>query len=340
MISSEIEWNKLPFAYVPTDYNLRCRYVNGKWGELEVSSSEHIHMHMSATALHYSQEVFEGMKAFRGSDGKLRLFRWRDNLARLNLSCDGLLMPTVPESLFEKALREVIRLNTRFVPPYGTGASLYVRPLMIGTGARIGVDSSDEFLLVIFVMPVGPYFPTGFKTVDVQMVRDYDRAAPLGTGRLKTGGNYAASLKPAKRAHDEGFKTVIYLDAREKKYIDECGPANFFAIKENKYITPDSTSILQSITNMSLCTLAEDMGLTVERRRVPVEELSEFNEVGACGTAAVITPIRSIQDRETGASYKYDEQPGPWCKKLYERLQAIQYGNQPDKFGWTTEIEG
>lgn len=340
MTTSEFEWDKLPFAYVPTDYNVRCVYRNGEWGELEISSSEHINLHMSATALHYSQEVFEGMKAFRGSDGKLRLFRWRDNLARLNFSCDGLLMPTVPDALFEKALRTVIGLNTRFVPPYGTGASLYVRPLMIGTSARIGVDSASEFMLVIFVMPVGPYFPTGFKTVDVQMVRDYDRAAPLGTGRLKTGGNYAASLKPAKRAHDEGFRTVVYLDAREQKYIDECGPANFFGIKGSSYVTPDSTSILQSITNMSLCTLAEDMGLTVERRKVPVEELSEFDEAGACGTAAVITPIRSIQDRATGKVYRYDDQPGPWCQKLYERLRAIQHGSLPDKFGWNTELDG
>jgi branched-chain amino acid aminotransferase len=338
MRAPELEWNKLPFAYVPTDYNVRCQYRNGEWGEIEVSSSEYIPLHISATTLHYGQEVFEGLKAFRGSDGKLRVFRWRDNLERLNLSCDGLLMPSVPESLFEKAMKEAIRLNSRFIPPYGTGASLYIRPLVIGTGAKIGVSSSDEFMLLIFVMPVGPYFPTGFKTVDVQMVRDSDRAAPLGTGRLKTGGNYAASLKAAKRAYEEGFKTVLYLDAREKKYIDECGPANFFAIKGNTYVTPDSTSILRSITNMSLCALAEDMGMKVERRKIPVEELSEFDEAGACGTAAVITPIRSIQDRETGIVYTYGDKPGPCCVKLYNRLQAIQHGNESDKFGWNTEF--
>lgn len=335
----DLEWSKLPFGFIQTDYNIRCNYRNGAWGEIEVSSSEIIPMHIAATSLHYGQEVFEGLKAFRGKDNKIRLFRWRDNWERLNLSAQGLLMPSIPEEVFKKALFEAVRLNKDFVPPFGTGASLYIRPLMIGTGAKIGVGPADEYLFIIFVTPVGPYFPDGFKGVDVQIVRDYDRAAPLGTGRFKTGGNYSASLVSGKRAYSEGFKMALYLDAVEKKYIDECGPANFFGIRDGIYVTPESTSILRSITNLSLCALAEDMGLKVERRKVPVEELSQFKEVGACGTAAVITPIKRIVDRDTKHEYKYSNEPGEWSTKLYKRLQGIQMGEQEDKFYWTTIVD-
>ncbi|MDD4214580.1 MAG: aminotransferase class IV, partial [Bacteroidales bacterium] len=194
---------------------------------------------------------------------------------------------------------------------------------------------------MIFVTPVGPYFKEGFKPVTAQIIRDYDRAAPLGTGTIKVGGNYAASLIAGQRAHDEGYSTALFLDAKEKKYIDEAGPANFFVIKGNKYITPKSASILPSITNMSLRTLAEDMGLVVEQRPVAVEELSDFDEVGACGTAAVISPLKKIQDRDTGKVYEYckDGNAGPVSTKLYNRLRAIQYGEEPDKFGWNLVIE-
>lgn len=332
------DWGKLPFAYYPTNYNVRCYYRDGKWGLVETSSSEQIVMHMSATALHYGQEAFEGLKAFRGKDGKIRIFRWENNWERMNFSARGILMPEIPKEIFEESLMKVIELNKEFIPPYGTGASLYIRPLLIGSGAKLGVAAADEFLFMIFVSPVGPYFPTGFKCVDVQMVRDVDRAATLGTGRYKIGGNYAASLASGKRAYDEGYKMVLYLDAKEKKYIDECGPANFFGIKNNTYITPDSVSILQSITNMSICKLAEDLGMKVERRKVPFEELAEFTETGACGTAAVITPIKKIEERETGKVYQYAEEPGEWSVKLYKKLQAIQLGDEEDKYGWVTVL--
>ncbi|MDR1896983.1 MAG: branched-chain amino acid aminotransferase [Prevotellaceae bacterium] len=329
-------WSKLPFAYYPTNYNVRCYYRDGKWGELEISSSEQIVIHMSASSLHYGQESFEGLKAFCGQDGKIRIFRWQNNWERMNFSARGILMPEVPKEIFEQAVKDVVRLNREFIPPYGTGASLYIRPLLIGTGARLGVAPADEFLFMIFVAPVGPYFPTGFKAVDVKLVRDTDRAATLGTGQYKVGGNYAASLASGQKAHEEGFKMVLYLDAKEKKYIDECGPANFFGIKGNSYVTPNSSSILQSITNLSLCTLAEELRLKVERRKVPVEELSDFTEAGACGTAAVITPIRSISDKEKGKIYTYGNEPGEWSVKLYKKLQAIQLGDEKDKYGWVT----
>ena len=336
-----IDWANLKFGYMPTDYNVRCYYRNGKWGEIEVSSSEIINIHMAATALHYGQEAFEGMKAFRCPDGKIRAFRIKDNAERLQSTCRGILMPELPTELFEAMVKKVVKLNERFVPPYESGASLYIRPLLIGTGAQVGVHPANEYLFVIFVSPVGPYFKGGFATNDYVIIREYDRAAPLGTGRYKVGGNYAASLAANKMAHDAGYASEFYLDAKEKKYIDECGAANFFGIKDGKYITPKSSSILPSITNRSLQQLAKDLGMEVEVRPIPEEELSPFEEAGACGTAAVISPIRKIDDLENHKSYviSKDGKPGPWSEKLYTHLRAIQYGTEPDVHGWTTVIE-
>lgn len=336
-----IDWANLKFGYMPTDYNVRCYYRNGKWGEIEVSSSEIINIHMAATALHYGQEAFEGMKAFRCPDGKIRAFRIKDNAERLQSTCRGILMPELPTELFEAMIKKVVKLNERFVPPYESGASLYIRPLLIGTGAQVGVHPANEYLFVIFVSPVGPYFKGGFATNDYVIIREYDRAAPLGTGRYKVGGNYAASLAANKMAHDAGYASEFYLDAKEKKYIDECGAANFFGIKDGKYITPKSSSILPSITNRSLQQLAKDLGMEVEVRPIPEEELSTFEEAGACGTAAVISPIRKIDDLENHKSYviSKDGKPGPWSEKLYTHLRAIQYGTEPDVHGWTTVIE-
>lgn len=336
-----IDWANLKFGYMPTDYNVRCYYRNDKWGEIEVSSSEIINIHMAATALHYGQEAFEGMKAFRCPDGKIRAFRIKDNAERLQSTCRGILMPELPTELFEAMVKKVVKLNERFVPPYESGASLYIRPLLIGTGAQVGVHPANEYLFVIFVSPVGPYFKGGFATNDYVIIREYDRAAPLGTGRYKVGGNYAASLAANKMAHDAGYASEFYLDAKEKKYIDECGAANFFGIKDGKYITPKSSSILPSITNRSLQQLAKDLGMEVEVRPIPEEELSTFEEAGACGTAAVISPIRKIDDLENHKSYviSKDGKPGPWSEKLYTHLRAIQYGTEPDVHGWTTVIE-
>ena len=336
-----IDWANLKFGYMPTDYNVRCYYRNGKWGEIEVSSSEIINIHMAATALHYGQEAFEGMKAFRCPDGKIRAFRIKDNAERLQSTCRGILMPELPTELFEAMVKKVVKLNERFVPPYESGASLYIRPLLVGTGAQVGVHPANEYLFVIFVSPVGPYFKGGFATNDYVIIREYDRAAPLGTGRYKVGGNYAASLAANKMAHDAGYASEFYLDAKEKKYIDECGAANFFGIKDGKYITPKSSSILPSITNRSLQQLAKDLGMEVEVRPIPEEELSTFEEAGACGTAAVISPIRKIDDLENHKSYviSKDGKPGPWSEKLYTHLRAIQYGTEPDVHGWTTVIE-
>jgi len=334
-----IDWKSIGFGYRKTNFNIRCWFKNGQWGPLEVSDSEYINLHMAATCLHYGQEAFEGLKAFMGEDGKVRVFRMEDNARRMQSSSEGILMEKVPVDLFCEAVKLAVKENIEFVPPHGSGASLYIRPLLIGTAPEIGVKPSPEYLFMIFVMPVGPYFPEGFKPTELVIYRHFDRAAPLGTGKYKVGGNYAASLVAGKKAKSGHYSAVLYLDAREKKYIDECGPANFFAIKDNTYITPQSESILPSITNMSLMQLAEDMGLKVERRKVPVEELETFEEVGACGTAAVISPIKRIYDEDMDKEYLYGFDPGPWSTKLYHKLQDIQYGDEPDTHGWITVIE-
>jgi branched-chain amino acid aminotransferase len=335
----EIDWKNLPFGYMKTDYNVRCYYRDGKWGELEVSSSEHIMLHMAATSLHYGQEAFEGLKAFRGKDGQIRLFRCVDNARRMRTSAAYIQMAAPPVDLFIEAVEKAILYNERFVPPYESGASLYIRPLLIGSGAEVGVKPSKEYLFLVFVTPVGPYFKTGFKPMDVMIIRDSDRAAPLGTGHIKVGGNYAASLPATVQVQQLGYATSLYLDAKEKMYIDECGPANFFGIKEDSYVTPQSRSILPSITNSSLMTLALDMGMTLECRQITVEELETFDEVGECGTAAVITPIGKIFDPQTNRIYTYGDDAGPVSTKLYERLRAIQYGDVPDPHRWISIVE-
>ena len=335
--NENIDWSHLPFGYIKTDYNVRCTFKDGKWGEIEVSDSEYINLHIAATSLHYGQEIFEGMKAFRGRDGKIRIFRPDENAQRIQRSARGVMMEPIPTDKFLEMVEKAVRLNERFVPPYESGSSLYIRPVEVGITPRVGVRPADEYTLIIFVTPVGPYFKDGFKPTKVAVFREYDRAAPCGTGRWKVGGNYAGGLAATERAHAAGFSAVLFLDPKEKKYIDECGAANFFGIKDNTYVTPKSTSILPSITNKSLMQLAMDLGLKVERRQIPEEELATFEEAGACGTAAVISPIERIDDLENKKSYviSKDGQPGPISTKLYHMLRDIQYGVLPDTHGWT-----
>jgi len=340
-MTNNIDWKNLTFSYTDTDYNVRCYYRDGKWGNLEVSSSDKIGIHIAATCLHYGQEAFEGLKAFRGKDDKIRIFRIDENAKRLIRSAEGILMEPVPEEIFINAVKKAVELNKHFVPPYESGASLYIRPLLIGTGPKVGVAPADEYLFLVFVTPVGPYFKEGFKLTNMAVMHNFDRAAPNGTGHIKVGGNYAASLKAGKIAKEKGYSSVLYLDSKEKKYLDECGPANFFGIIKGVYVTPESKSILPSITNMSLYQLAQDMGIKTERRPILLEELANFEEAGACGTAAVISPIGRIDDLDTGISYKVTKgnEPGPITQKLYATLRAIQYGDLPDKHGWVEFVE-
>ena len=336
----DLDWKNLSFGYLKTDYNIRSYFRNGAWTTPEMTSDETVNLHMAATGLHYGQEAFEGLKAFRGVDGQVRIFRADENGKRLASSAEYLRMAVPPLELFIDMVKQVVKANERFIPPYGTGASLYIRPVLFGSGPQVGVKPADEYLLIIFVTPVGPYYKEGFNPIRVIIDRDHDRAAPLGTGHIKAGGNYGASLISSEEAHDKGYPSVLYLDAKEKKHIDECGAANFFGIRDGRYITPKSHSVLPSITNMSLMTLAADLGLKVESRPVEAEELSTFSEARACGTAAVISPIGSIYDPETNHTYTYNNgEPGEWSKKLYHKLRAIQYGEEPDTHGWNLVLE-
>ena len=334
-----IDWKNLGFDYVKTNVNARFYYKNGAWSEMEITDDEYIKMHMSTTCLHYGLECFEGLKAFRGVDGKVRLFRADENAKRMQASARKLCLPVPSVEMFVDACREVVSRNIDFVPPYESGASLYLRPVLIGSKVGLGVKASPEAMFIVFCSPVGPYFKGGMKPIKVVVDRMQDRAAPRGTGDIKAGGNYASSILSGEKAHDMGYSNVMYLDATEHKYIEECGAANFFGIKNGTYVTPKSPSILPSITNKSLRTLAEDMGLKVEERPVAVDELSEFEEAGACGTAAVISPIESVYDLDTDVKVSYGSEVGKVSLALYNSLQDIQYGRAEDKFGWTIVVE-
>jgi branched-chain amino acid aminotransferase len=333
----DIDWDKLRFQYSKVRSNIRYQFKDGKWDNGTLSEDFQINLHIAASCLHYGQECFEGLKACMCKDGKVRIFRPEQNAQRMAATSLFLLGPELPEDLFINACLRVVRDNIDYVPPYGTGGSLYIRPLLIGTSPRIGIAPSDTYELIIMVMPVGPYYKEGITPVDALVMDKFDRAAPHGTGSVKVGGNYAAGLMPAKFAKDRGYPINLFLDSQSHKYIDEFGTSNFIGITEdNVYITPESPSILPSITNKSLLQLAEDAGMKVERRKIPIEELAELKEVGACGTAVVITPISNIAYRDK--IYSYGETCGPVLQKLYDALTGIQYGELEDTHKWMLDV--
>jgi branched-chain amino acid aminotransferase len=336
---ADLDWPNLTFSYMKTDYNVRCVWRDGQWGEPELCDSFDLDLSVAATCLHYGQEAFEGLKVFENRQGRPQVFRIEENAKRMVRSAEKILMAPVPEELFIDCIFRCVRANLRYLPPCGSGASMYVRPLLIGTGPQIGVRPAEEFTFIVLVMPVGPYFKSGFKPVNLVVETEVDRAAPLGVGDVKVGGNYAAGMRASKKAREAGFTEVLYLDAVEKKFIDESGPANFFGITaDNRYVTPDSSSILRSITNMSLRQIAADLGMKVECRPVPVEEIFDFVEAGCCGTAAVITPVGKIAHGDREVVYSPDGEPGARCLELYQRLQGIQDGTLEDPHGWVREI--
>ena len=339
-MSKNFNWHEMGFNYCPTGgENARLYYRNGAWSEPEFTDNEYIPLHISAACLHYGLEAFEGLKAYRGVDGRVRLFRAADNAARFQESARKLCLPQVPAQLFVDVCTEVVRRNEEFVPPCESGATLYLRPLLIATKPCLGVRAVDEAAFIVFASPVGPYFQGGtIKPVKVIIDRGQDRAAPRGTGDVKVGGNYASSILSGEHAHDAGFASVLYTDSVEHRYVEECGAANFFAIKGNSYITPDSPSILPSITNRSLQRIAADMGMTIEVRRVDVAELGSFDEAGACGTGAAVSPIGEIHDADSGSVISYGNHVGEHSLRLYNALQDIQYGRTEDRYGWTSII--
>ncbi|MBD3160805.1 MAG: branched-chain amino acid aminotransferase [Candidatus Eisenbacteria bacterium] len=337
---ADLDYAGLAFSYRKTDANLRYTWRDGKWDEGVETTSDSISLSIAATCLHYGQAVFEGLKVYEAKDGRILCFRIEENAKRLQHSAAKLMMQAPPVETFREAVHRIVRANARFLPPYGSGASLYIRPLLIGTGPRIGVKPADEYVFLVLATPVGPYFKQGFSPTKAIVEEEFDRAAPHGVGDAKAGGNYAAGMRATVRAREAGYGEALYLDSVEHRYIDELGAANFFGITQQKaYVTPKSPSILRSITNLSLRAIAADLGYTVEERPVPVDELEQFVEAGACGTAAVITPLESITVRGKEIVYLKDGKPGPHCTKLYETLTGIQYGDLPDRHGWTEGID-
>lgn len=344
-MSATKDWTNLSFSYSKTNTVLTCLYKDGKWGPIQSQSADTLNLTVFSPSLHYGMSCFEGLKAFRGADDKVRIFRVDENAKRMQSSAGFLGIPCPDEELFKKMCVQAVKENLDYLPPYELRASLYIRPILITTIPSINlVPQQDGILFMVITLPVGSYAGKVLDPIKTVIARDYDRAAPNGSGSFKVGGNYACAMYATGVGVKQGYKDVLFLNP-ETKNIDEFSSANFFGIKGNKYITPDAKTVLPSITNKSLRQVAEDLGMEVERRNIPVEELSTFEEVGQCGTAVVITPVKLIEDKtalaaETvTASYAYNDECGPKSRKLYETLTGIQYGEIEDKHGWCTIVE-
>ena len=339
-MSDLLDWKNLGFSYIKTDYRFIAHWKDGKWDNGELTTDSTLHIHEGSTALHYGQQCFEGLKAYRCKDGSINLFRPDQNAKRMQNTCDRLLMPQVPTELFIRACKEVVKANEKWLAPYGSGATLYLRPFVIGVGENIGVRPAPEYLFSVFCCPVGAYFKGGMKPSNF-LVTDYDRAAPHGTGGVKVGGNYAASLLPHELAAERKFADAIYLDPKTHTKIEEVGAANFFGItRDNKFITPLSPSILPSITKYSLLYLAKErLGMETIEGDVYINELDQFAEAGACGTAAVISPIGGIQYGDDFHVFYSETDVGPITKRLYEELTGIQFGDVEAPEGWIVKVD-
>ncbi|MCW0947426.1 branched-chain amino acid aminotransferase [Streptococcus anginosus] len=340
VMSVNLDWENLGFSYMKLPYRYLAYYKNGQWEKGELTEDATLHMSESSPCLHYGQQAFEGMKAYRTKDGSVQLFRPDQNAKRLQRTSDRLLMPQVPTDMFVDAVKQVVRANEEYVPPYGTGGTLYIRPLLLGVGDIIGVKPADEYIFTVFAMPVGNYFKGGLIPTNFIVSEKYDRAAPYGTGAAKVGGNYAASLLPGQMAHERKFSDVIYLDPATHTKIEEVGSANFFGItKDNEFVTPYSPSILPSITKYSLLYLAEHrLGLKAIEGDVPIDDLDRFAEAGACGTAAVISPIGGIQHGDDFHVFYSETEVGPVTRKLYNELTGIQFGDVEAPEGWIVKV--
>ncbi len=341
MDKKDIDWSNLGFGYVKTDKRFVANYKNGAWDEGQLTDDANVVISECAGVLQYAQTCFEGMKAYTTENGKIVVFRPDLNAQRMEDSCKRLEMPVFPKDRFVEAVAQTVKANAAFVPPYGTGATLYIRPYMFGSSAVIGVKPAEEYQFRVFTTPVGPYFKGGVKPLTIR-VCDYDRAAPHGTGHIKAGLNYAMSLYAITDAHNQGFDENMYLDAATRTYVEETGGANFlFVTKDGKVVTPKSDTILPSITRRSLLTVAKDyLGLEVEERRVHKDELKDFAECGLCGTAAVISPVGKVVDHGTEISFPSGmTEMGPVTKKLYDTLTGIQMGRLEAPKGWIYTVE-
>jgi len=335
----QIDWKNLGFKYMQTDSYVRIDYTNGTWGSIQVCKDPMMQIHVAATCLHYGQACFEGLKAFSQEDGSVVVFRPDENARRMNDTANRLMMIAPPVELFNEAVKAVVLENKEWIPPFGTGASLYLRPLLIGSSPHVGIHPSEDYVFILLCMPVGPYYKDGFFPVRALVQESYDRAAPHGVGNVKAAGNYAAGMMGDFSGKSSGYPISLYLDSSSHKYIDEFGTSNFFGItKDNRYVTPASSSILPSITNKSLQVIAADMGMTVECRPILFDEIGIFSEIGACGTAAVITPVYSVSRGEKTYTFGSEGQAGVVLTKLYKAIQGIQYGEIEDRHNWLLKI--
>ena len=336
----KIDWANLPFDYMKTDKRFVAEFKNGKWNGGKLTSDNTLSLSECAGVLQYAQTCFEGLKAYTAEDGRIVTFRPNLNAERMERSCERLEMPVFPKEQFIEAVLAVVKANKSYVPPYGSGATLYIRPYMFGANAVIGVKPADEYQFRIFVTPVGPYFKGGVKSIAVR-ISDSDRAAPHGTGDIKAGINYAMSLHNIVDAHKNGFAENIYLDPATHTFIEETGGANvLFITHDGKIVTPKSDTILPSITRRSLVYIAENiLHIPVEERKIDKSELASFVECGLCGTAAVISPVCSIYDHGRDIRFSACENGmGPVLKKLYDTLTGIQMGHIPAPKGWIYEV--
>lgn len=337
---STLDWKNLGFEYMDLPYRFLAHFKDGKWDDGQLTEDSTLHISEGATALHYGQADFEGLKAYRTKDNEIQLFRPDQNAKRMQNSCKRLLMPEFPVDKFIDAVKQVVKANEAYVPPYGTGGTLYLRPLMIGVGGTIGVHPAPEYLFTVFAMPVGAYYKGGVKPTNFT-TSYYDRAAPHGTGQSKVGGNYGSSLLPGDEAHKAGYSDVVYLDPATHTKIEEAGSANFFGItKDDKFVTPKSDSILPSVTKRSLLYLAKNrLGLETEEGEVFIDDLDRFKEAGAMGTAAVIAPIGGIEYKGDLHVFYSETEVGPTTQKLYNELTGIQFGDVEAPEGWIVKVD-
>lgn len=342
----EINWEKLGFDAYRTRTVVVSRYKDGKWSPIEKTETFSFTMDPFAQVLHYATSCFEGMKAFTQKDGRTIIFRPDENAARLQRTAVYLGIPAPGIEMFIEMCKECVRNNMEFMPPYGHNASMYIRPLLMGSHPQMALAPYPEAIFAVMCAPVGPYYGEKMRSFPAVIPGNYDRCAPKGSGSYKIGANYAATFKPYKIAHEQGYGELLYLNSQTREFIDEFGSSNFFAIKGNKYITPLSDSVLPSITNKSLQQVARDLGMEVEKRRIPVGELAEFDEAAGCGTAVVISPMSHIdikpvlEEDAVSTTYRFfdDGEVGPVCQRLYKHLTGIQFGEIADEHGWCQEV--
>jgi len=338
--SADLDWSKLTFDVTDTVGRAQVAYKDGKWGDVAFENGHEIKMHVLANVLHYGQEVFEGVKAFHCKDGAVRIFNDRANYERMQASSRRMMIPEMEYELFQSTIDLAVQKNRAFIPPpdaCASGSALYIRPVIIGTSAQVALHPSKEYVFMVLVIPVGPYFKTGFKAIPGEVIQHYDRAAPSGVGSVKCAGNYAADMMPSSEHKKRGFPIGLYLDAMHKEFVEEFNGANMIAItKAGTYVTPESASILPSITNKCLIQLAKDKGMTVERRPVKfLDEVDNWKEVGAVGTAAVVCPIKSLTMGDKTWNFAEDAKG---LQELFDSLTMIQRGEAPDPHGWVRVV--